>query len=75
MNIVEAFVKAENGALITNKTYKQFNRFLKYIENGVFYEYEIVDGKAEFKYEVMHFSTAYCLSISWEEVENKYFKE
>lgn len=75
MNIIEAIKEAENGALITNNILKMSNRFLKYIKNGVFFEFEIVDENAEYKYEVRNFSMGDVLCVGWEIVENKYFND
>lgn len=57
---------AENGHLITNNFMKLNNRFLKYINGGVFYEYELVDEKPIYKYEVRNFSMGEIFSIGWE---------
>ena len=72
MNIIEAIQAAEGGALITNNFMN--NRFLKYIGNGVFYQYEFYTGKPEYKYEVREFSMAYILSIGWEVLDSEPFK-
>lgn len=74
MTIIEAIQRAENGALITNNFLKINEMFLKYIRGGVFYQYEIVDGKPVYKYEVREFSMAYILSIGWEVLDVDYFK-
>ncbi len=74
MNIIEAIQAAEQGALITNNFLKINNRFLKYIKSGVFYEYEIIDKKHVYKYEVREFSMGQILSIAWELVPNTFFK-
>ena len=55
MNIIEAIQQAENGDLITNNFLKITDSFLKYMGNGVFYQYEVRD-----------FSMAYVLSTGWE---------
>lgn len=70
MNIIEAIQKAENGELITNNFLKTHNSFLKYISGGVFYEYELIDDKPIYKYEVREFSMAEVLSTGWETVPN-----
>lgn len=74
MNIVEAIQRAENGHLITNSILKRVNHFLKYMGSGVFYEYEVIGCKHNFKYEVRNFEVGYILDIGWEIVENNYFK-
>lgn len=66
MNIIEAIQKAENGHFITNNFMKINNRFLKYIKGGVFYEYELVNGKPIYKFEVRNFSMGEVISIGWE---------
>ena len=71
MTIIEAIQRAENGKLITNNFIK--GRFLKYIQGGIFYEYELINGKPEYKYEVRHFSMAEILSIGWEVLEKNPF--
>ncbi len=73
MNIIEAMQAAESGKLITNNFLKLNDRFLKYIKNGVFYQYEIEDGEAMYRYEVREFSMAHVLSIGWEIVDKDYF--
>lgn len=75
MTIIEAIQQAEGGALITNTFLKQIGHFLKYIKGGVFYEYEIVDDKAIYKYEVREFDMAEILSNSWQVVEDVYFEK
>ncbi len=75
MNIIQAIQAAEQGKLITNNFLQTIRHFLKYMGEGVFYEYEIVDDKAVYKYEVRNFSMAEVLSAEWELVENRnYFK-
>jgi hypothetical protein len=71
MTIIEAFQKAENGALITNGFLKGRDHFLKYMGLGVFYEYELVNGKPGFKYIVREFPISYIISIDWEIVPNE----
>lgn len=73
MNIIQAFQKAENGALITNNFLKHSDMILKYMGNGVFFQYEIEEGKPLYKYEVREFSLGQILSIGWEVVEGDYF--
>ena len=73
MNIIEAIQQAENGALITNNFMKSIGHFLKYMGGGVFYEYELINDKPHYKYEIRNFSTAYVLSIGWEALEKNYF--
>jgi hypothetical protein len=73
VNIIEAIQAAENGALITNNFMKINNRFLKYIKGGIFYEYELVDSKPVYKYEVRNFSMAEVMSIGWEVLPVNYF--
>lgn len=75
MNIIEAMQQAEGGKLITNNFLKSRGHFLKYIKGGVFFQYEVVDGKHNYKYEVRKFSMADILSIGWEIVEDKYFEK
>lgn len=66
MNIIEAIQQAENGKHITNYILKDWNRFLKYINGGVFYQYEkLPDGHTEYQYEVRSFSMAEVLNTSW----------
>jgi len=72
MNIIEAIQAAEGGALITNNFMN--NRFLKYIGNGVFYEYEFYTGKPEYKYEVRDFSMAYVISTGWKVLDDETLK-
>ena len=72
MNIIEAIQAAEGGALITNNF--MTNRFLKYIGNGVFYEYEFYTGKPEYKYEVRDFSMAYVISTGWKVLDDEQLK-
>ncbi len=76
MNIIEAFQSAENGKLITNNFLKTRNHVLKYISRGVFFQYEIIGDKTEYKYEVRGFDFGEIMSIGWEIVEQKetYFK-
>jgi len=73
MNIIEAIQAAESGALITNNFLNAIGHFLKYMGSGVFYEYELLNGSPQYKYEVRHFSTAYVLSNAWEVLENNPF--
>ncbi len=75
MNIIEAFQAAENGALITNGFLKRIDHFLKYMGNGVFYQYQVINGKHEYKYPHRDFSFSDITSISWEIVENNFFKK
>lgn len=74
MNIIEAIQQAENGALITNNFLKFTDSFLKYMGNGVFYQYKLVDDKPVYKYEVRDFSTAHVLSTGWEALQVNYFE-
>lgn len=74
MNIIEAIQQAENGVLITNNFLKFTHSFLKYMGKGVFYQYELVDDKPVYKYEVRDFSTAYVLSNGWEVLPVNYFE-
>lgn len=48
--------------------------FLKYMGNGVFYQYRVENGKHVYKYEVRDFNFGECISIGWEIVEDVYFK-
>ncbi len=73
MNIIEAFQAAENGALITNDSYKLFDRFLKYMGNGEFFEYELVNGIVNYKWVVREFSLANIISTSWSILNNNPF--
>lgn len=73
MNIIEAIQKAENGALITNNFMKLNNRFLKYIKGGVFYEYELIEDKPLYKFEVLNFTMSEVISIGWEILPTNYF--
>ncbi len=75
MNIIQAMQQAEDGALITNNFLKTRTHFLKYIKNGVFFQYEIIDKKAVYKYEVRDFSMGEILSTAWEVIEDNYFNE
>lgn len=75
MDIIKAMQTAEQGKLITNTFMKSCNYFLKYMGNGIFYQYEIINGKQQYKYEVRDFSMSYILDIGWEIVENKWFKD
>ncbi len=75
MNIIQAIQAAEQGSLITNNFLKMNDFFLKYINNGVFFQYKIIDKKAIYKYEVRDFSMGHVLTTSWEIVETNYFKE
>ena len=73
MNIIEAIQEAEAGALITNHFLKSIGHFMKYVSGGVFFEYEIVNGKANYKYEVRDFSMSDVIS-HWEVMsDNDYF--
>jgi len=74
MNIIEAIRRAENGDLITNNLLKKSDMFLKYISNGVFYQYQVVNDKPIYKYEVREFSMVHILSIGWEVVVENYFE-
>ncbi len=73
MTIIEAFQNAENGKLITNNFLKTRDHFLKYIRAGVFYEYELVNDKPIYKYEVRDFSFGDIISIGWEVLDKNYF--
>lgn len=74
MNIIEAIQAAENGKLITNNFLKISGRFLKYDEAGVFNEYQLVNDKPEYQFDVRHFSTGEVLSIGWEVLNNNPFQ-
>jgi hypothetical protein len=73
LNIVEAMLYAENGALIRNNFLEGVGHFLKYVSGGVFHEYQVVNGRAIFKNEVREFNFAYVIS-QWEVVDDNYFK-
>ncbi len=66
MTIIEAIQAAEQDKLITNNFLKVWNSHLKYMGNGVFFQYELINGKIEYKYEVRDFSMAEILSTGWE---------
>lgn len=70
MNIIEAIQKCEQGYLITHKFKK--DRFLKYGNLGIFYEYLIINGFPEFQTSVLNFSYHEIITISWEIVDNKW---
>lgn len=72
MTIIEAFQNAENGKLITNNFLKSHGHILKYIGAGVFYQYELIDDKTTYKYEVREFPLAYIISTGWEIVEKNW---
>ena len=69
MNIIQAFQEAEKGKLITNNFLKSINHFLKYVSDGVFYEYNLIEGKPNYRYEVRKFSTAEIISTDWEIID------
>lgn len=69
MNIVEAFQAAEQGRLITNTFLKSSVNFLKYIGNGKFHQYEIINGEPYYKCDVNSFPMSYILDIGWEIIE------
>lgn len=73
MNLIEAFLQAEQGKLISNNFIETNSRVLKYMGNGVFYEYEIVNDKPIYKYEVRTFTVASIISTGWYVVEKNYF--
>mgnify|MGYP003375084777 CR=1 FL=1 len=73
MDIIEAIQQAESGKLITNNFLKINDYFLKYIKNGVFAQYKIINKKAVYCYEVRNFSYAECISIGWEVLTENYF--
>lgn len=75
MNIIEAMQAAESGSLITNGFRKSIDGFLKYIGEGLFFQYRVVDGRHEYKYDVRKFSFAEIIANDWEIVEDKYFKK
>ncbi len=75
MNIIQAIQEAENGALITDNFMRHNNRFLKYIERGVFFQYELIEKKPVYKFEVRNFSMADVLSIAWEILPENPFSE
>jgi hypothetical protein len=72
MTIIEAFQQAENGKLITNNFLKSRGHILKYISGGVFYQYELIDGKTKYKYEVREFPLADIISIGWEVLDKNW---
>ncbi len=74
MNIIEAIQAAENGSLITNNFMKPGGRFYKYMGAGLFYEYEVINGKARWWYDVRNFTMAEILSIAWEVLPADYCK-
>lgn len=74
MNIIEAIQQAENGKLIRHNFGRRSTSVLKYMDAGIFYEYEIVDGKAHYLYAVRDFPIAQILSTAWEIVPDTFFK-
>jgi hypothetical protein len=74
MNIIEAMQQAENGKLITNNFLKMSDKILKYMGKGVFYQYQIINGKPEYKYPVRNFDFAEIISNAWEVVTTQYFE-
>jgi hypothetical protein len=72
MTIIEAFQQAENGKLITNNFLKSRGHILKYISGGVFYQYELINDKTTYKYEVRNFSLAEIITIGWEVLEKNW---
>lgn len=66
MNIIEAFQAAENGHLITNKTRKITDSFLRYEGNGLFNCFKIVDGEWLFRFHERDFTLGEIFDISWE---------
>lgn len=73
MNIIEAMQKAEQGKLITNNFLKISNNVLKYVRNGEFEQYEIIDGILNYRFKVTQFTYAFIISIGWEVVEGDYY--
>lgn len=72
MNIIEAIQQAENGKHITGGIKKKIDCFLKYMKDGVFYQYKInPDGTTTYKYEVREFTMGEILSNDWEVTEAK----
>ncbi len=69
MNIIEAIQAAEGGKLITGGVLKIMNHFLKYIGGGIFHEYQIIDGKAIYRYRKTEFHMQEILTVNWEIVE------
>ena len=70
MNIIKAIQQAEKGKCIRNGKLQRIDHYLKCMDNGIFYEYEITGQgltvKKEYKREIQHFSVAYILSNDWE---------
>lgn len=66
MNIIEAIQAAEQGKLIQNGLLKRINHCLKYIGNGVFSEYLLMNGVAIHKYDKSVFSMGHIISNNWE---------
>ncbi len=75
MNIIEAIKLSEKGSLITNKSLKARNHFLKRIERSLFWQYEIINEIPQYKYEVRDFRISDILASDWEIVEENYFSE
>lgn len=73
MNIIEAMQKAEQGKLITNNFLT--GQFLRYVGNGEFHQYQIVEEEVIFRFKVRVFTLAFILTTAWEVVEKDYFNK
>ncbi len=73
LNIIEAIQASKDGYSITSDFLMAENFFIKHIKNGHFYQYKIVNNKAEYRYEVIYFNMRDILSSEWEIVEKDYF--
>lgn len=73
MNLINALKAAQEGELISRVSKPE--TFLKYIKNNCFFQYQIIDGKAIFKYEVWDFTLPEILSTDWIIIPNTFFKE
>lgn len=73
MTIIEAFQKAEQGALINGCGMKKINHFLRYERDGTFHEYKFI-GSNECKHvhRVRLFSFAEIISTDWEVLDIKW---
>jgi hypothetical protein len=75
MNIIEAIVRAENGALITNNFMDYGNYFLKYKGEGLFHQYKVIDGKPIYIADIREFTMAYVISSGWRVLSENYFNK
>ncbi len=70
LNFFQAFQRAENGKMITNKFLKMSGQYLKYVGQGYFDLYGIQSREQIHLERIKEFSLGYIISTTWEVVEN-----